>query len=40
MLFGKRYFLNIDVFLYDFISCVSSTSCQTDRNQDKKITPL
>ena len=39
------YFVNlwsfdISVFFCDFTSCIISTHCQTNRNQDKKITPL
>ena len=40
MIFEKRYFLDIGVFFCDFISCISSTHCQTNRNDNKKITPL
>ena len=36
MVIGKRYFLDIGVLFRDFTSCINSTQCQTNRNQDKK----
>ena len=38
--FVSLWSIDISVFFCDFTSFVSGTHCQTDRNQDKKITPL
>lgn len=40
MVIGKRYFLDIGVLFRDFTSYINSTHCQTNRNDNKKITPL
>ena len=38
--FVSLWSFDIGVFFCDFTSCIISTHCQTNRNQDKKITPL
>ena len=38
--FVSLWSIDIGVFFCDFTSCIISTHCQTNRNQDKKITPL